>query len=379
MGFDRSWRWAVPVVVSGIVAAVVVVPGIASGAGHPTLPTRSAQQLLADATTAKPQAMTGTVVETTRLGLPELPSDGRTASSLNWSNFLTGSHKMQIWLGGPQHQRFALLGQLSESDIIHSGNDVWIYQSATNAVTHYGLGPAIASTSKAMTGGSPYQQVAPPMPDPMTVASRILRSLDPTTAVSVDATEWVAGRPAYQLVLTPRVPGTLVTRVSIAIDSATHLPLRVQMFGRSTKAPAFETSFTWVRFTAPAASVFAFRSPRGSALTEGKLPLQATGSSGASAGPVGTTGPVGGRGTKIVGSGWTSVLVAAGVTLPSTTKSGSTGGLLDLVDRASTRVAGGRLISTTLLTILLTDDGRLLLGPVTPAALERIAAGGTAA
>ncbi|MDX6221903.1 MAG: hypothetical protein QOD91_957, partial [Frankiales bacterium] len=70
-------RWAVP----GGVAAAVAVASLtntvaASASGRPKLPARTAAQLLATLDKAQPPQLSGTVVESVHLGLPDLPNIG---------------------------------------------------------------------------------------------------------------------------------------------------------------------------------------------------------------------------------------------------------------------------------------------------------------
>ena len=72
---SRRARWAVPgtaVAVTGITVAALQIP---AAQASPDLPNRTPAQLLASISTdAKVPPMTGTVVETASLGLPQLPS-----------------------------------------------------------------------------------------------------------------------------------------------------------------------------------------------------------------------------------------------------------------------------------------------------------------
>ena len=210
----RRLRWTAPFVAAVAVATAAVLPTVASGSDHPILPARSAAQLLADVATAETPCLSGTIVETVRLGLPELPSTGGSAADLSLVNLITGSHTARIWLDGVDHQRVALVGDLSESDVIHDGQDVWIYASSANQATHVMVPASLpASAKKAITAGN--------IPTPAQLADQLLAAVTPTTEVSVDATARVAGRPAYQLVLAPKSEHALITRVSIAVDSQT--------------------------------------------------------------------------------------------------------------------------------------------------------------
>ena len=87
----RRMRWAVPA------AALIATGGVIAGfqmpvaQASPSLPARTAAQLLTDVATAKAPAMTGTVVETAALGLPELSGNSASITSL-----LTGTHTLQV-------------------------------------------------------------------------------------------------------------------------------------------------------------------------------------------------------------------------------------------------------------------------------------------
>ena len=70
---------------------------------------------------------------------------------------------------------------------------------------------------------------------PQQAADEALKAISPTTRVSTDGTATVAGRSAYELVLSPKNAATLVDSVHIAIDGATHVPLRVQVFAGRAK------------------------------------------------------------------------------------------------------------------------------------------------
>ncbi len=142
-------------------------------------------------------ALSGTVVETAHLGLPELPTPGGAGSAeLSWPNLVTGSHTLRVWLDGPEKQRVALVGELAESDVVHNGTSVWLYSSRANQATQI--------TVPADAGKSAEDQVIRQLPTPAEAAAQAIAAITPTTKISVDDTARVAGRPAYQLVLQPK-------------------------------------------------------------------------------------------------------------------------------------------------------------------------------
>lgn len=363
----RRLRWTAPFVAAVAVATAAVLPTVASGSDHPILPARSAAQLLADVATAETPSLSGTIVETVRLGLPELPSTGGSAADLSLVNLITGSHTARIWLDGVDHQRVALVGDLSESDVIHDGQDVWIYASSANQATHVMVPASLpASAKKAITAGN--------IPTPAQLADQLLAAVTPTTEVSVDATARVAGRPAYQLVLAPKSEHALITRVSIAVDSQTKVPLRVQVYGRDASAPAFETGFTDISFSRPPLSVFRFVPPTGTKVTQSGPQQLLSGTSGLDG--TADTAATAGTGSRTIGTGWTAVVETNASALTGAGGRGSQNQLLSVLLRSATRVKQGRLITTALVSALITDDGHLYVGAVDGATLRKVAATG---
>jgi hypothetical protein len=168
--------------------------------------------------------------------------------------------------------------------------------------------------------------------------------------------------------------------VVLSVDGQTHVPLQVQVLAAGASAPAFESGFTDVQFRVPAASVFAFTPPPGAKVTErdlGEVSQQQRQAHARDKAALAASRPA------VIGSGWTAVLVLRNVDLGAGGGSGAGagvtgGGLLSGLLGAATPVQGafghGRMLRTPLLTGLLTDDGRLYVGAVTPEALQAAAA-----
>jgi outer membrane lipoprotein-sorting protein len=360
MSRSRRLMWAVPVAGVVAVAAAVTVPMVASA--DPSLPSRSAAQLLVDVSTAKATPLSGTVVETARLGLPALPE--ARGSAISPTALLAGSHTARIWLDGPDKARVALVGSLAETDLIRNGRDVWLWTSGKNTAQH---GRLPAGHERAPATSTPESVT------PQEAARRALAAIDPSTRVRVDGTASVAGRSAYELVLAPRDPRSLVGDVRIAVDSTTFVPLRVQVHARgATGKPAFETTFTSVTFARPSASVFRFSPPPGAKVSE----LGSPSAAGHPTQPPTAAAPARGSEPRVIGKGWTAVLEVPGAIKAPTGAKGEPGGsseLLGTFQRAMTPVAGGRALQTALVSVLVTDDGRLLVGAVPKSVLVRAA------
>jgi outer membrane lipoprotein-sorting protein len=388
-GARRRARYLVPLSAAAITAIVVIAPQAASGAQHPNLPARTAGQLLASLEQAHMPQFSGTTVETARLGLPSLSqndlpagvSAGAQSQLTQLITLLTGSHTAQVAYGGPERQRIAIfLSDLSETDVVHNGSNLWTYSSDGNSVSHSTV-KQDAESAVAPDGAATV--------DPTRAAEQVLAKVNPSTAVTVDRTAKVAGRSAYQLDLAPRDTGTLISSVRIALDSKTSMPLRVQIWSRkNASSPAFEVGFTSLSMKPPSASAFAFTTP----------PSATTQSSPFSAGPSTETRAAGQHPdtTKVLGKDWTSVFVdqlsdvappaaqqqvAPAQGSPSKGKvqvrTGS-GSLSRVLAEFATPVAGGHLITTSLLSIFITHDNRLLIGAVSPQYIEHLAATGAA-
>ncbi|MEV1178572.1 DUF2092 domain-containing protein [Nonomuraea sp. NPDC049784] len=378
-------RWGVPIAAAAVIgAAIGAGPVIAAVSGDPVLPERSAQQLLADAVAATGKEggippMSGTVQQTASLGLPALPQTGE-ASPLN---LLSGSHEVKVWYGAKDKLRVAMPTQLNETNLIVNGDQAWYWESATNTATKV--------TIKAGTKAGMAQEHKLPTPQPtdltpQQVAERLLANVDQHTAVRVINTAEVAGRPVYQLVLAPKDAGSLVQEIRIALDGETYVPLQVQVYAKESAEPAFQVGFTQVTFTPPAAENFTFTPPAGAKVEEKTLGTDlGQGAEQRAEHAKDVAGQA-----KVVGQGWTTVAVvpfslsdlAGGAGDKTATPSDSRQGadpsaLADSVLKSATPVSGtwgsGKLIKTKLVTALLTDDGRLLVGAVTPEEIVKAA------
>lgn len=418
-GRPQRMRWLVPPVMAAVLVGVVgLVPRLAGAQGRPKLAPLSPAALIAKVEAAKVSALSGTVEFKPDLGLPNLSSLGAMGGGTTGSggagtsgasgpggssvadsagpggssrsgsggsasasvtslvtSLLTAPLTAQVFYDGPDHVRVAVAQGQGETDLIRNGPDVWLWQSKSQQVTHAVLsvdhsgaqaptvhGSGVQPSARAVEPGG----VAVP-PTPQEVADRLLSSLDPSTRVFVLDTAYVAGRSAYELVLAPKSPQSLVSDMVIAVDAATGLPLRVQVVGRSSTKPALELGYSSITFARPAASNFAFSPPPGAKVDT--VPLHGANSHH----HVGTGSHKAQTATSVsvVGAGWDSIGVVKGVDLSNPR--------LSTLLRTATPVSGawgsGKLFTTSLADALVLPNGTVLVGAVTPQALESAAAG----
>ena len=116
---SRRTRWAIPAGALVITGAVLAGSLISVAQASPGLPSRTPAQLLAQVADSAAPPLTGTVVETTSLGLPSLPG---TSDPTSIAALLTGSHTVRVWYSSSRHFRLAVPEPLSETDVIADGN-----------------------------------------------------------------------------------------------------------------------------------------------------------------------------------------------------------------------------------------------------------------
>jgi outer membrane lipoprotein-sorting protein len=376
-----SVRWLVPVAAAAVVAGGVAVNSAsASSASSP--PKRSVEQVLAALAGSDVTALSGTVVTRADIGFPSLPSMGGRSSGATSSTdvqglvtrFLSGENTLRVYQDGRTKLRAQLLDKFDELNVVRNGDQVWTYDSRHNTVQH-GIVPkdtgkhAGTRTDTPGSSASPGSQLTP-----AEMANRALAAADPTTRVSLGDPERVAGRSAYALTLTPTTSATLIDRVVIAVDAAKSVPLQVQVFARDTSQPVIETGFTEIDFATPAASTFEFTAPKGATVTEMGSGAPSSGAHpDAKTGTATKTGRAAGTGARPteIGTGWATILEMpaqqAGALSQAQSGNGSTPGEKSagsLLSQLGTSVAGGRAITTKLVSVLITDDGRVFAGAV---------------
>jgi len=370
-------RWLVPTAAAVVVIGGGAAAGTIAASADPTLPERSAAQLLVDVQNAKVEGLSGTVVQTADLGLPALPgitSGG--AGSAELMKLVAGSNTARVWYAGEDKVRLAVLGTLGETDVIRNGSDVWLWRSTANTATHYKI-PADAQKQRSTS----LPQGVPSTPQE--AADAALAAIDPTTAVTTTGAARVAGRDAYELVLTPRDTASLVGQVRLAIDAEEHIPLGVDVYAKDATKPAVRIAFQQVSFETPDPEQFTFNPPPGTKVEEPSatelkehekkaleqhdkaLKDRAAGKDEAP------------EGMKVVGKGWTSVVVAKLPTGDAGKEAADGKQQLEAVTGALPKVSGswgsGRLLQSALFSALLTDDGRILVGAVAPEKLYEAA------
>ena len=393
-------RWAVPAGAAALVLGGAVLGPVLTASAEVELPERSAAQLLTDLQTADVDAFSGTVEQTTELGLPALPEGMGGEHRTDLLSLLDGTHTLRVWADG-EKGRVALHGDLGEYGVVTDGTQVWTWSSDDRTATHLTLPDRDGLHDGEHGEGLDARRELPPV-TPEQVTDMLLAALDPTTEVSTGPNVTVAGRPAYELVLEPEAgpdgAASLIGEVRVAVDAAELVPTRVRVVPAGSDVAAVDVGFTRLSFDTPDDDVFAFTPPAGATVEEHDLAdHRADGAGERSDGvlPHGTPGEALAPGATdalgagpaalrdkvaVVGEGWSAVLVtrapAGGI---PTGVDGDLGTFLEALPRVSGDWGSGRLLTSRLVSALLTDDGRLLVGAVGADALTAAAADPAAA
>jgi hypothetical protein len=395
------------------VAAAIIVPLQATAAVD--LPDKSPEQLLEFAAASEVDALSGTVQQRTELGLPDLSAltggagggdgsgeAGDEASTPGIDQLLalaTGDWDARVYLDGDR-ARLQVMDRLAERNVYLAPDEAWFVDSESATATrlvfpdeaerrqlHADLEQAFPET---MHGAADDGATADELPSPQQVLDRALERLDETTEVSVGSDGRVAGRDAYELVLDPRTDETLVGEVRFAIDGETGAPLSAAVTARGADEPAYSIGFSEVSFAAPEASALTFEPAGDVTVTEHAVPVPtagdlATWKAEAEARHAAGEGAAAAEPT-VHGEGWATVVEVAlpdeadavpSDSPPADARQGTPGGadLLDGLAGITQPVDGGRALSTSLVSVLLTDDGRVLAGSVPVERLVELAAG----
>ena len=347
-------RWAAPL------AFVLAVGGTALVAATATadkkLPTLSAQELLVAVQQAKIDGLSGTVVQRADLGIPEIPGIGGEDLS-EFGSLISGTHTLRVRYSGPDKARLAVHDTYGETDVFVNSRDVWVWSSRDQKATHRTL-PAEQGKDRADTSDQPVD--VPKTPEE--AAKKVLDALTPTTTVTTDSAVEVAGHDAYELVLEPN-DESLIKQVRIAVDAGTKLPLRVQVYAASKKL-VFEVGYTDVNFTRPEDREFEFNPPPGTEVIEAATPEHKAPTAEERKQAKEKAAQSKER-TKIVGTGWSTVVVTE-LDADSGQGSDQLQGFLSQLTPVNGAWGSGRLLAGTAFSAVLTDDGRLAVGAVGP-------------
>lgn len=340
---------------AGVIGLVVLATPAGAGEAPPALPPVSAEALVESVLDTKTvPALAGSVEVDNNLGLPipGVPSSSGDGDAV------------QVWSDGTGKGRLALAGRDGETTIVDDGTTVWVWNSESRKVTK--VPHEKAEADKPIEGK---------LADPAAAATELVTAMQEDSTVIVDGTARVADRPVYQLVLTPKpTERTLLREIRVSVDSELRIPLQLEVLANGQADPAVRIGFTKFEAGTQDPALFAFTPPEGATVTEKDVPEEVGGKN--------VEDLLSQADLKTTGRGWDTVLtgkIPAEALQQAEEMSGTTDqDMFKLLATIGQEVNGpygkGYAISTSVGTVLITEDGKLAVGAVpTPVVEEAIA------
>ena len=383
-----SKRWVPSIAVPAVIAVgAIAVPLQANAIDLPDL---SPQQVMVLMQGADVTEFSGTIVKSSNLGLPTLEFSSMMSEdsiaqmeekmpaemadfvpSVIESNTLTqaielisGSHTIRVYVSGQDKLRAQILDPMSQRDLIVNGNEFWVYDAkmATALTGTIDIEADPARQAEAEQKVLDYaDSIALDLSSPEAIADYLVSMVDETSQIEVGKDHSVAGRSAYQLIISPDSQNSLVASAAVSVDSETGMPLKVEIFSTTQVEAAMTVGFESISFGSVDQGLFSFTPPAGTSVeTFDADELMAT--------LDGYEKPEGyvsdyevPAEPEVLGSDWDSVVHLAALPADIPQDLMATELFADML----TEVPGGKVFSTPLVNVLLTDSGEVYMGAVT--------------
>ncbi len=229
------------------VAVLCCLPTLA-GALPVSVTALTARQLESRVLLSQRLTFSGYAESDANFGLPALPA----FSSV--TPLLDGVSRMRVWQAAPGRWRVDTLSDTGENDTYQDGDSTFSWDSGEQLLTGI-YGPQVIRLPRAADL------------QPAALAVRIINEAGAGAKVSTLPPQRVAGQSAAGLEITPAAPQSTIARVDIWASPSSGLPLRVEVFDRSTAQPALESQFLQVGPWTPDSGVLTPRYSPGTGFT----------------------------------------------------------------------------------------------------------------
>lgn len=385
-----SKRWIPSVAVPAVIAlGAVAVPLQANAVDLPDL---SASEVMVLMQKSEVLEFSGTIVKVSDMGIPSLEFSSMVSEDMademaekmpaEFADFVpaviessaltqameivSGTHNVRVYVSGQDKMRAQILDPMSQRDLIVNGDEFWVYDAktatATTGTINMEIDPAKQATAEQEVLDYA-ESIALDLSSPEAIADYLVGMIDETSTVEVGKDHSVAGRSAYQLLISPDADASLIERAEISVDSETGLPLKVEIFSTQQTSAAFSVGFESISFGPIDTALFEFTPPAGTVVTtldssdlegyadkdSGELEAELEAAFGDSAKP------------EVIGKDWQSVvyLPALPAVIPAELMA------TELFADMLTEVPGGKVFSGALVNVFLTDSGEVYMGAVT--------------
>lgn len=303
------------------------------------------------------------------------------AGGLASSPLLTGASG-RLWIAADGRARLELQSENGDSQLLYDGHTVSLYDASSNTLYRYtpeqgsnaGQGSADAKQGSADANPSAHHAI----PTVQEIQEAITKAT-PNASISAATPTDVAGQPAYTVRISPAKNGGLIGGAELSWDAVHGVPLRAAIYSSTSSSPVIELAATEVSYGPVDSSVFDFTPPTGAKVEEVTLPKHESSSSAQPGGsPSGQPDHGNGSAPKLSthGEGLAGITVIEGEAKNAEGKSSAA--LPEGLPQVKVNGATATELPTALGTLLSFERNGvryLLVGSVTPAAIEAFARG----
>jgi outer membrane lipoprotein-sorting protein len=353
----------------GLVVAIgigITALAMAVGSG-PTPPPKPLPEAVHDALAAPKVAGVSARVQFTNhlVEGANLASGGGAGSQLASSPLLSGASG-RLWIAADGRTRLELQAENGDSQLLYDGHTVSLYDASSNTLYRYT--PQQSSTEgQDRSDSGPAKHHA--IPTVQEIQEAIAHATPNATFSGATPTD-VAGQPAYTVRISPARNGGLIGGAELSWDAVHGVPLRAAIFSTTSSSPVIELAATEVSYGPVDSSTFNFTPPADAKLKEITAPAENESSAGQPAHD--------GNAPKVSthGEGLDAIRVIEGQAKSADGK--PTASLPEGLPQANINGATASELPTALGTLLSFERNGvryLLVGSVTPAAIEAFARG----
>ncbi|MFI5009247.1 MAG: outer membrane lipoprotein carrier protein LolA [Solirubrobacterales bacterium] len=208
-----------------------------------------------------------------------LASGGGAGSQLASSPLLTGASG-RLWIAADGRTRLELQSENGDSQLLYDGHTVSLYDASSNTLYRYtpqqesGAGSAAAGSSGTTADSSSADATHHhAVPTAQEVQEAIAKAAPNATFSGATPTD-VAGQPAYTVRISPARNGGLIGGAELSWDASNGVPLRAAIYSSTSSSPVIELAATEVSYGPVNSSVFDFTPPASAKVEEVTLPAK---------------------------------------------------------------------------------------------------------
>ncbi len=249
------------------VGASATAIAFALGSG-PKPAAKALPQAVHDALTAPPvEGVTASVKLTDNLleGASLASGGGGEAGQLSQSPLLSGASG-RLWIAKDGRVRLELQAEKGDTQVLYDGKTVTVYDAASNTLYRYT--PPAEKGAGADTQSSAKSHEVPTVAKIEEGIAKLSKHANVSGATPTD----VAGQPAYTARISPNESGSLIGGAELSWDAVHGVPLRAALYSSTSSSPVIELAASEISYGPVADSVFQFSAPSSAKVEEVTLP-----------------------------------------------------------------------------------------------------------